>query len=57
MIVADVPVAWTVVPVLAVAATLIGLPCVEPDNRTFVNVGIYFLLNQIPGKIFEYLNR
>ena len=33
-IVEDVPVAWIVVPVDAVAATLIALPCVEPERST-----------------------
>jgi hypothetical protein len=38
----DVPVAWIVVPVDAVAATLIALPCVDPLRSVFTNVAIVF---------------
>lgn len=34
-----VPVAWIVVPVVAVATTFIGIPFVEPDNNVFA-IGI-----------------
>jgi hypothetical protein len=43
----DVPVAWIVVPVDAVAATLIALPCVLPDKSTFEYVAIIVLYPNI----------
>jgi hypothetical protein len=43
MIDADVPVAWIVVPVEAVATTVVGAPTDELDRSTFVYVAIFIL--------------
>jgi hypothetical protein len=42
----DVPVEWIVVPVEAVATTVIGCPCVEPESSTLLNVAIYLSLSE-----------
>ena len=42
MIVADVPVEWIVVPVEAVATTVVGAPVAELDKSTFVYVATYY---------------
>jgi hypothetical protein len=47
MIEADVPVAWIVVPVEAVAATVVGAPVDELDKSTFVYVAIYFPIQKL----------
>jgi len=43
MIEADVPVVWIVVPVEAVATTVVGAPVAELESKTFVYVAIVFL--------------
>jgi ethanolamine utilization protein EutA (predicted chaperonin) len=47
MIEADVPVVWIVVPVEAVATTVVGTPVAELDNSVFTYVAIYFPIRKL----------
>lgn len=44
---ADVPVVWIVVPVEAVATTVVGAPVDELDKSVFTYVAIYFPIRKL----------
>ena len=53
MIVADVPVVWIVVPVEAVATTVVGAPVAELDKSTFVYVAMFYYTIPYPNTCID----